>query len=442
MPWRWAASSPVPGGEGPLHHEEFVGGKATGGSCTRSPPASSTSGWKTRDLARDRAARGPPPSAAGHRRLSCSPSWAPPPFQLANGRTARAMAVGLLRRRGYAHVDYASLDAVVEDTRRAGSRVLGLSATQLWVGGANTEPWLAYFLDLLRRQADRAVEAISVERSVLEFTRLQRSILEAVREHGHRGAGLLMSCTGANRNTLKDNLRRLVEKGMLERTGSRRGTRYRLAGAPVGRPPDPPFTESTSASPPRPRRTRSARVCACASALAWRRAAPRGPALPERGGVDPDVERRPLGGRARARSRHPRVGHRGGKTRSAAAERELERATRRSSTSWGLGGGERGPLDRRLPRRLLLRRLAREAHGGETSSKAAASRSTAARNQSFRAWARSPSAPSAGRSFLHSLLPHASAATMLARAAARAPESAAALPLRCGGLAPQLIHEA
>jgi hypothetical protein len=49
-----------------------------------------------------------------------------------------------------------------------------------------------------------------------------------------------MSCTGANRNTLKDNLRRLVERGMLERMGSRRGTRYRLASASASAPASTP----------------------------------------------------------------------------------------------------------------------------------------------------------------------------------------------------------
>jgi Fic family protein len=37
-----------------------------------------------------------------------------------------------------------------------------------------------------------------------------------------------MRATGANRNTLKDNLRRLVDRGNLERLGQRRGTRYRI----------------------------------------------------------------------------------------------------------------------------------------------------------------------------------------------------------------------
>ena len=58
---------------------------------------------------------------------------------------------------------------------------------------------------------------------------MQQAILQAVREHGNVDAGLLLKATGANRNTLKDNLRRLVTRGVLEKTGLKRGTRYRLA---------------------------------------------------------------------------------------------------------------------------------------------------------------------------------------------------------------------
>ena len=52
--------------------------------------------------------------------------------------------------------------------------------------------------------------------------------METVRRHGTAEAGLLLRTTGANRNTLKDNLRRLVQAGVLEKMGERRGTRYRI----------------------------------------------------------------------------------------------------------------------------------------------------------------------------------------------------------------------
>ena len=57
-----------------------------------------------------------------------------------------------------------------------------------------------------------------------------------ISEHGVVDAGLLIQATGANRNTLKDNLRRLVERGLLEKSGQRRGTRYRLATVDVAKP--------------------------------------------------------------------------------------------------------------------------------------------------------------------------------------------------------------
>ena len=73
------------------------------------------------------------------------------------------------------------------------------------------------------------VEAIDEEeREYADLSPLQRHILDTVQRHGSAEAGLLMKVTGANRNTLKDNLRRLVDQGALERLGKRRGTRYRM----------------------------------------------------------------------------------------------------------------------------------------------------------------------------------------------------------------------
>jgi predicted HTH transcriptional regulator len=68
-----------------------------------------------------------------------------------------------------------------------------------------------------------------LEARARELPPLQRAILDTIREHGTGAASLLMNATGANRNTLKDNLRRLVERGLLERIGSKRGTIYRIS---------------------------------------------------------------------------------------------------------------------------------------------------------------------------------------------------------------------
>jgi Fic family protein len=151
------------------------------------------------------------------------------PFSKANGRLARVLVPHLLVRAGYAYVPCASIEDQMEAKRDDYNRALNISQARLWTQQSNQEPWLAFFVAVLDRHRARVEARVQLERDAFEFPPLQRRILETVREHGNVDAALLIRATGANRNTLKDNLRRLVERGVLERTGQRRGARYRLA---------------------------------------------------------------------------------------------------------------------------------------------------------------------------------------------------------------------
>jgi Fic family protein len=132
-------------------------------------------------------------------------------------------------RAGYEHVPFASLEGEFERDRASYLNALFHARTGVWSGTADLGPWLEFFVTVLDRHRDRAEARLAMERDALEFPPLQREILDAVQEHGTVNAALLLRATGANRNTLKDNLRRLVDRGVLERTGQKRGTRYRLA---------------------------------------------------------------------------------------------------------------------------------------------------------------------------------------------------------------------
>ena len=151
------------------------------------------------------------------------------PFQKGNGRMAHLLVQQLLRRAGYDYIPYASLERILEEMRQEYFEALDAAQTRLWSGEADLTPWVTFFLQALEKHSERVLAKIELERRVLEFTPLQRKILETVREHGTAAAGLFLEATGANRNTLKDNLRRLVDRGVLERLGERRATRYRLA---------------------------------------------------------------------------------------------------------------------------------------------------------------------------------------------------------------------
>jgi Fic family protein len=150
------------------------------------------------------------------------------PFPKGNGRMAHLLVQHILRRAGYDFVPYASVERILEEMRADYFDALDAAETRLWSGEADIERWLVFYLHVLETHCEMLQSKLDLERRALEFTPLQRKILETVREHGTVGAGLLIEATGANRNTLKDNLRRMVGRGVLERLGERRGARYRL----------------------------------------------------------------------------------------------------------------------------------------------------------------------------------------------------------------------
>ena len=159
------------------------------------------------------------------------------PFELGNGRLGRLLAGLLLQRKGYSFIPYASIEAQMEERRDDYHEARSRAQARLWTDEADLTPWLVFFLQVLGRHRAKVKVKLALERKVQDFPPLQRSILEAVREHGDVDAALLIQATGANRNTLKDNIRRLVQGGVLEKIGQRRATRYRMAtGEPV-RPP-------------------------------------------------------------------------------------------------------------------------------------------------------------------------------------------------------------
>jgi len=162
------------------------------------------------------------------------------PFERGNGRTSRALVRHLLVRAGYEHLPFSSLESELETDRSAYLNALFQARTGVWSGTAELSPWIEFFLEALERQRSRVETKLALEQDALSLPPLQRDILQTVREHGTANAGLLLRATGANRNTLKDNLRRMVDQGVLQRTGQKRGTRYRLAlpGVTGGRPPE------------------------------------------------------------------------------------------------------------------------------------------------------------------------------------------------------------
>jgi len=151
------------------------------------------------------------------------------PFQDGNGRLSRILTTLLLLQSGYAYVPYSSLESVIEQNKEAYYLALRQTQGTIRTDAPDWQPWLVFFLRSLAEQVRRLEKKVEREKLVLAtLPELSLQIVEFAREHGRVTIGEAIKLTGASRNTLKQHLRGLVERGHLSQHGSGRGVWYEL----------------------------------------------------------------------------------------------------------------------------------------------------------------------------------------------------------------------
>lgn len=151
------------------------------------------------------------------------------PFQDGNGRLSRALTTLLLLKQGYAYVPYSSLERVIEENKDA--YYLALRRGQAELEGERSggmEDWLLFFLRSMRKQKAALEKKLADELAAVKLPPLSLQIIELIRNRGLTSISEVVSATGANRNTVKVHIRRLVEGGHLASEGIGRGVRYRM----------------------------------------------------------------------------------------------------------------------------------------------------------------------------------------------------------------------
>jgi len=155
------------------------------------------------------------------------------PFQDGNGRLSRALTTLLLLRAGYRYVPYSSLERIVEDSKEDYYRALRRAQATLDGDESQLIDWLDFFIRAMRRQKQVLERKIKTERLMAPLAPLSEKLLRLVREHGRTSVREAVAATGANRNTIKDHLSKLVEAGHLARRGRGRGTWYEKPGGEI-----------------------------------------------------------------------------------------------------------------------------------------------------------------------------------------------------------------
>ena len=150
------------------------------------------------------------------------------PFQDGNGRLSRILTTLMLLRAGYGYVPYASLESVVEDNKDLYYKALRRTQTTLKGDSPDWEPWLGFFLRCLKKQKNNLAAKVEKATGDTHLPTLAIQILRLLAEHERLSIADIVTHTGANQNTLKVHLRKLVEAGRIERHGKARATWYRL----------------------------------------------------------------------------------------------------------------------------------------------------------------------------------------------------------------------
>ncbi|MBI1946160.1 MAG: Fic family protein [Deltaproteobacteria bacterium] len=147
------------------------------------------------------------------------------PFQDGNGRLSRILTTLLLLRAGYLYVPYSSLERVIEENKEG--YYLALRHAQHDRGRLGE--WLVFFLRALRRQQEVLVTRVERERLMDPMPELQERLLALAREHGRLTVRAATAALEANRETVKANIGKLVDKRLLVLRGKGKGAWYEPA---------------------------------------------------------------------------------------------------------------------------------------------------------------------------------------------------------------------
>ena len=155
------------------------------------------------------------------------------PFQDGNGRLSRALTAMLLLKKGYEYVPYSSIESIIEASKEGYYRALHRTQKNIWGKKVDYEPWLSYFLTALQKQKRHLEEKINTllnkkpQPGMVKITRNQKAILDLFDENPELITAEIASKLSMNIETIKKNLKILVDSGCLIKHGTTKGAWYK-----------------------------------------------------------------------------------------------------------------------------------------------------------------------------------------------------------------------
>lgn len=148
------------------------------------------------------------------------------PFEDGNGRLSRVLTNLLLLRAGYQFVQYVSHEQIIE--RRKDEYYLALKKSQNTFGTDHDtiNPWLNFFLAVVKEQATKALVFLQEEKFEDTLSPKQLEVWRYFVQDGEASPSKIAKETGVEITTVRKTLGQFVKLGKIKRTGRGPGTRY------------------------------------------------------------------------------------------------------------------------------------------------------------------------------------------------------------------------
>lgn len=149
------------------------------------------------------------------------------PFQDGNGRLSRIITNLLLLKASYLYAPYISHEKLIEDNKLNYYMALRNSQKTFNAEKENIAPWLAFFLDMLLKQSEMAVELLSRENIEKILSPKQLAVWKCLEVLGEATPGEITRRANVARPTVNQALNKLLRLKRIERIGLGRSTRYK-----------------------------------------------------------------------------------------------------------------------------------------------------------------------------------------------------------------------
>ena len=149
------------------------------------------------------------------------------PFTDGNGRLSRLLTNHSLLRHGYGYVPFVSHERLIEATKGDYYRALRSSQLTFGTKEESIADWTAYFLDVLLRQAEQALDLLKDAGFERSLSAKQTAVWRHLAAADEASPYQIAQATGINRATVSQALNKLVGLRKVERLGQGRSTRYR-----------------------------------------------------------------------------------------------------------------------------------------------------------------------------------------------------------------------